>query len=361
MTRRIRVLYTISNFDTAGSGKVVYDLVNRLDKTKFDAEIACGSDSGAFFKSVKALGVPIHIIETKTRLKPYLLLIFRILKISKFFRSQNYDVIHSWQWSSDWTEAIAAKLAGVKWLYTKKAMGFQSRHWRVKSYLADFIVTVNSDMHSLFPNKKKQILIPFGLDTAYYNPDLFIRSNTSGVFNIIAVANLVAVKNIEIIIKAIYELKDASIQLKIVGDTRGSYADFLKQQVADFHLTKQVFFLGKQNDVRPLLFQSDLYIISSKQEGMPMALVEAMSMAIPVIGSDVSGIRYVLKDFENLLFCAEDYKMLKQKISDIKCMSKHAREILGQNLRSYSVQNFSINNFIKTHEVLYRDLLKKEK
>lgn len=71
MNRRIRILFTISNFDTAGSGKVVYDLIYGLDKSKFEIEIACGNDKGEFFKTVKALGLPIHIFETKTSYRPY--------------------------------------------------------------------------------------------------------------------------------------------------------------------------------------------------------------------------------------------------------------------------------------------------
>ena len=61
MNKRIKVLFTISNFNTAGSGKVVYDLVNGLDKKKFDIHIACGDNKGVFFKEAEALGLPIHI------------------------------------------------------------------------------------------------------------------------------------------------------------------------------------------------------------------------------------------------------------------------------------------------------------
>ncbi len=356
MNKRKRILFTISNFNTAGSGKVVYDLVNGLDKTKFDVEIACGNNKGAFFKTIESLGFPIHIFETKTAYKPYYSLLFRVWNISKFYKKQKYDVIHSWQWSSDWTEALAARLVGVKWIYTKKAMGFGSKHWRIKSYLADFIVTVNSDMINFFLYKKQQKLIPFGLDTSYYNPDLFVSSNASDVFKIITVANLVAVKNIEIIIQAIHVLNDTSIKLYIVGDTRGSYAETLKQLVLDFQLTEQVSFLCKQPDVRPLLFQSNLYIISSKQEGMPMALVEAMSMEIPVLGSNITGINYVLKDFRELLFTANDIEDLSKKIIYLKNLTNYEREKIGKTLRQYCIHNFSIKAFINAHEELYMKL-----
>ena len=56
MGNRIRILYTIPNFDTAGSTKVVYDLIYGLDKTQFEIEIACQHNKGTFFKDVEALG-----------------------------------------------------------------------------------------------------------------------------------------------------------------------------------------------------------------------------------------------------------------------------------------------------------------
>ena len=124
MSKRIRILFTISNFNTAGSGKVVYDLVNGLDKSKFDIEIACGNATGEFFKTVKALGLPIHIFETKTSYRPYYSLLSRVLKISKFYKQQQYDIIHSWQWSSDWTEVLAARLAKKKMDLHEKGNGF---------------------------------------------------------------------------------------------------------------------------------------------------------------------------------------------------------------------------------------------
>src|SRR5690554_4433857 len=107
---KIKILYTIPNFDTAGSGKVVYDLVRGLDKSKFEVEIACQHDRGEFFKEVEALGVPIHFLETTVEYRPYISLLPRLRPIIKFFKQNEYDIIHSWHWSSDWTEVLAARL-----------------------------------------------------------------------------------------------------------------------------------------------------------------------------------------------------------------------------------------------------------
>lgn len=363
MSRRIRILYTISNFNTAGSGKVLYDLAKNLDSSKFDIEIACGDNKGEFFRMVEALGYPIHIFETKTPYRPYLSLPMRILKIRSFYKKNKYDLIHSWQWSSDWTEALAAKLAGVKWIYTKKAMGFNSRHWKYKSYLADFIITINDEMRAYFPNKDNQKLIPLGLDTNYYNPSNFEFNDTKDLskFRIITVANLVPVKGIEVLLKALSLLKDTPIELTVLGDNTNSYGKSVMAFSEELGLDKQVVFIGKQLDVRPYLVKSDLYVIPTldqgRKEGMPMALVEAMAMGVPVVGSNITGINYVLKDFKHLLFEAGNPESLSTKISYLMHLDAASRRCLGDDLRKYCVTNFSLEAFTVAHETLYSELV----
>lgn len=357
--KKTRILFTTSNFNTAGSGKVIYDLAKGLDPNKFEIEIACGNNDGAFFEVVESLGFPIHVFETKTKYKPYYDLLFRIWNISKFYKKHQFDIIHSWQWSSDWTEALAARLVGVKWLYTKKAMGFGNKHWYIKSYLANYIVTINEEMRAYFPNKRAQALIPLGIDTDYYNPELFKDCITvdASRFQIITVANLVPVKGVEVLISALIELNDKNIVLTIVGDNEGSYGEKLMQVVQDQKLGHQVKFLGEKIDVRPYIAKANLYVIPTldegRKEGMPMALLEAMSMGIPVLGSNISGINYVLKDFSDLLFPAADGVALSQKIKEIQNKNSREREDLGRELRTYCNSHFDLAAFIKNHEQLY--------
>jgi len=362
ISKKIRILFTISNFNTAGSGKVIYDLVQGLDKDIFEVEIACQSKSGAFFKTIEALGVPIHIVATKTSYKPYYNLLFRIFSVSKFLKRQKYDIIHSWQWSSDWTEVLAAKLSGIKWMYTKKAMGFESRHWRIKSYLSDFIVTINNDMQKYFPNKKAQALIPLGIDTEYYSSEHFKKESGSpdSRFRIITVANLVPVKGIEVLIQALFEIQDKRFELTILGDHNNAYGKEMIALVKKLGMDDQVQFAGKQLDVRPYIVNSNLYVIPTvgKGEGMPMALVEAMCMEIPVLGSNISGVNFVLKEFPNLLFEAGNIEALANKIKYISDLNEASKVALGKSLRTYCETHFFMNKFIKTHQELYKRIVK---
>ena len=357
MKNKIHILYTIPNFDTAGSGKVIYDLAKNLDVGQYRVSIACNHDSGAFFKEIKSLGVPVYLIDTKTSLRPYYNVIGRVSPYKNFLKEHEIDIVHSWDWSSNWSEVLACRLAGVKFVYTKKAMGWGNFHWKVKSYLSDFIITVNTDMNNFFAYKKQQKLIPFGVDTDYFNPEVIPTEREKDVFRIITVANLVPVKGIEILIKAL-KLAHPAILLDIVGDTRDPYAETLQQMVGDLQLNDRVTFLGKKADVRELLKKSHLYVIPSKNEGMPMALVEAMCMEVPVLGSDISGIRFVLSEFKELLFPVLDSEALAKKIDFIFNQTQEEREVLGTALRKYCLDHFGMDKFIKSHELLYRNLLK---
>lgn len=360
---KLKVLYTIPNFDTAGSGKVVYDLVKGLDKDLFEVEIACNHNKGTLFKAVESLRVTIHIVTTTVPYKPYFSLFFRLRPIIRFFKTQKYDIVHSWDWSSDWTEVLAARIAGVKWIYTKKAMSWGNKHWKIRSYLAHFIVTINGDMQGYFRYKKQQQLIPLGIDTHYYNPDNFkTQADDRTTFDIITVANLVPVKGIEVLIQAIQELAQPNIRLIILGDDTNAYAATLKAQVNAAGLESQINFLGKHRDVRPFFASADLYVIPTleKGEGMPMALVEAMSMGVPVLGSDVAGINFVLKDFPELLFEPRSEKDLVEKIKMVMNNSKALNKELGEKLRLYCEKHFSYQKFIVAHEELYKRMFERK-
>ncbi|MBT8279910.1 MAG: glycosyltransferase [Bacteroidia bacterium] len=360
MKDRIRILFTMPNFDKAGSGKVVYDLINGLDKERFDIELTCNHKRGAFFKEVEKLGFPIHIYKTAINYKPYLTLPGRIWTISRFFKNNKYDIIHSWHWSSDWTEVIAARMAGSKWLYTKKAMSWGNRHWKIRSYLAHFIVNINHEMEAYYPKKRAQKLIPLGIDTDYYSPSHFERKSSTEVFHIITVANLVPVKGIEILLEAVNMLKGNDWKLTILGNKDNDYGREMEALSQSLGLSDKVSFLGKHPDVRPFISDADLYIIPTldqgRKEGMPMALVEAMSMAIPVLGSDISGINYVLKDFPQWLVPAGNEQALADAISKLKQSSAEKRSDIGNELRNYCLKHFTMTQFIEAHEELYTQL-----
>ncbi|RIA10258.1 glycosyltransferase involved in cell wall biosynthesis [Flavobacteriaceae bacterium MAR_2010_72] len=364
MTKKIKILYTIPNFDTAGSGKVVYDLVKGLDAERFEVHICCTHSHGAFFKQVEALGIPIHIFPFYTAYRPYYSLPFRVYKIARFFKQHRFDLIHSWHWSSDITEPLAAKLARIPFVYTKKAMGWGNKAWGWRSRLSSHIITINTDMMGLFFEgmTHKTSYIPLGVDTAYFKPLEKIYTSPEGLqfsasdFVIVSVANLVPVKGIELLLEAVKQCNEPNIKVLIVGDDQSAYGLELRERYAD----SSIRFVGKQLDVRPYLALGDVFVIPTKdegrKEGLPIAPLEAMACERIVIGSAISGIKDILNDFPGCLFEAGNVVDLSNTIKRTLDQSKQKRMTKASAMKCHVEQYFSIRKCLVAHETLYEKI-----
>jgi glycosyltransferase involved in cell wall biosynthesis len=292
--------------------------------------------------------------------------LFRVWKISKFFKKHQFDIIHSWHWSSDFSEPLAARLASIPFVYTKKAMGWGNKAWLWRSKLSTKIIAINDDMMSEFFSemKEKTIQLPLGVDTAIFKPQT--KSSTlkkelqinEDDFVIVSVVNMVPVKGIEILLNAVRLLKDSKIKVFLIGNDKSDYVDDLKKKYSE----KQFMFLGKKLDVKPYLALADVFVIPTKdegrKEGMPIAPLEAMAMSIPVIGSKISGIKDVLKDYPELLFIPSDTGDLKLKIVAIKNLSSQNRTQLKENIRATVIEKFSLKGFIQERENIYKKIAK---
>lgn len=362
---KIKILFTIPNFDTAGSGKVVYDLVKNLDRTFFEPEICCIHDKGVFFKEIENLDVKIHLFPFVINYRPFLTFPFRIIKIISFFRKHKFDLIHSWHWSSDFSEPLAAKLAGIPWVYTKKSMGWGNKAWKWRTALSSKIITVNSDMKSFYSEKtlKKIEDIPFGVDVSFFenqpkNNSILLNKlkiETSD-FVVISVVNLTRVKGIEILIKSIIELEKSNIKLLIIGSDKGEYAISLKKMTRDF---SSIQFLGKKSDVRPYLAIADIFVIPTLElgEGLPVAPLEAMASGKIVIGSNVSGIKDILEPFPECIFEPNNVSSLKKCLLRIKNMNKNDYNQLQRDMKSHVKNRYSIVSSLKSHVEFYKTIL----
>ncbi len=367
MNKRIKILFTIPNFDTSGSGKSVYDMVKGLNRQIFEPEICCFHNRGVYFKIIEQLGVPIHIFKFTAPYRPYLSFPFRVLKIARFFKSHQFDLIHSWHWSSDISEPLAAKLVGIPFLYTKKAMSWGNKSWIWRSKLSTKIVVVNEDILPQFFSEMpdKIVQIPLCVDVNYFKPLPKSYVSPEGItlnkedFVILSVANLVPVKGIEILLDAVIKLNDDSIKVLIVGNDNNDYGVALKNE---YKAHKSILFLGKHLDIRPYLAMANVFVIPTKdegrKEGLPIAPMEAMATARIVLGSNITGVREVLKAFPECLFHPSDVNGLANKIKHCKQMTLAERETLANEMRTYVKQELSIGKFINEHDTLYHSMIK---
>ena len=91
-----KILFTIPNFDTAGSGKALLNICSRLDKKFFKSYISCSHSKGSLFKEVISSGIPFYINNNQVQMKPRLEGLFNCYQLSKFFKKHvlHVSILH---------------------------------------------------------------------------------------------------------------------------------------------------------------------------------------------------------------------------------------------------------------------------
>ena len=141
-------------------------------------------------------------------------------------------------------------------------------------------------------------------------------------------------KNIEILINCLSKIGITNLYLLIVGDgsTKADlrYKQDLKQLTEKMDLTKRIIFTGwlEKEHLWRIFRASDLFILSSKNEGMPNAMLEALGLGLPCMGSRIPGIIDILQ-YDELLFDPLDEEALAQKIQHLFSDHQYPQEIKG--------------------------------
>ena len=140
MHKKWKILFTIPNFDTAGSGRALLNIINHLNKNYFESHISCSHSKGELFKDIINLEIPYYLHKNQVKMIPRINGLKKCYRLSLFFKNLNIDLIHSFHYGPDYSEALAAKLAGIPWVYTKKnyELGGEIKKWMEITFHAIF-------------------------------------------------------------------------------------------------------------------------------------------------------------------------------------------------------------------------------
>jgi glycosyltransferase involved in cell wall biosynthesis len=293
-------------------------------------------------------------------------------KISREFKRIAPDIIHSFHYSADYSEALAARMAGIKWVYTKKNMswgGGSANAWKLRTLLANGIAAQNTDMmRDFFSGNSKVRLIPRGVNVEEfaYDPSLPELRSTYVISPnqklIITVANLVPVKGIEVLLEAFRDLAPhhPDWSLMIVGDDQNDYGSSLKELCVASGIQDKVIFTGRVADVKSYLQMAEIFVLPTlnQGEGSPVSLLEAMANGRCVLGSAVPGIKDQLNQFKELLFQPGGVDDLKSKLQGLMKVGFPERRELGDKLVAFTCSAYPLERESELHDDLYMGLLK---
>ncbi len=371
--KKIKVLFTIPNFDSAGSGKALFLIAEGLNKEQFEPHILCLHKKGAFFETLEKSGIPVHVFNYLPCERPLWKMLYQSFGVAIKFRKINPTIIHSYNYSSNYTEGLSARIAGIKWVFTKKNMswgGGSKRYWELRSYFATKIAVQNSDMiKQFYAQSKKTFLLPRGVATINFAPsspkeEIRTAMNTASDKRIIiCVANFVPVKGIELLVEAFESLKNQypNWMVWLIGDIHNEYGKELLELVNSKQLQDKIIFSGKKSNVIDYLNHAEIFVLPTKdegrREGTPVAMLEAMANSKVVIGSAIPGINDQLRNFPNHLFEAANVNDLKNKLEIFMENTIEENKKIGQQFKNLVAAEFTIENEIKNHELMYLSIL----
>lgn len=304
----MKILYvtTISN-----TMSFFVEHVKMLYKEGHTVEIACAEGTKPLNPIYQELGCKVHNIPfsrspfSKSNIKAY-----KILK--HLVETEHYDIVHTHTPNASMIARLACRKVrkqGTRVFYTAHGFHFFKgaplKNWlmyypveKICAHFTDVLITINKEDYALAQKKmhaKKICYVPgVGIDLERIRSMQVDRNEmrkSMGVpedcFLITSVGELSKRKNHQVVIKAVARLKNSKIHYVIAG--QGVLLPHLIKLSKQLGVEHLIHFLGYRSDVCQIYKSSDLFILPSLQEGLPVALMEAMACALPVLCSQIRG------------------------------------------------------------------------
>jgi glycosyltransferase involved in cell wall biosynthesis len=383
---RVRVLRVIARMNIGGPAYHVSLLSGRLDRERYETLLltgALGSGEGSFEGLAQRYGATRRTVPgLRPELSPWsdLRALVSLVRTIRKFRP---DIVHTHTAKAGALGRLAAMIApGVRPVIVHTYHGhvlsgyfgrtLNALYRSVEHLLAlvsDRLVgvsdaTVNELVGLRIAPAGKFRTIPIGLDlelllSVERSPTAPFRFEIgAGSDDVLAVfvGRLVPIKRVDLLIEAvaIARTTEPRIKLAIVGD--GELRDALERQAWRLGLRKTVSFLGFREDLPAIAAGSDLALLSSENEGTPVALIEAAAAGIPAIATAAGGVKDIVSPSTGILVARNDVTALAQALLRL-CGDRGARERMGLAAREHVRGRFSAERLLEDVDLLYRDLL----
>ena len=385
--KRILIFAAYFHPHVGGYEKIVYELSRRLVQRDYEIDIlTCNTERAPFYEELDGIHIyrlpswnALHSVYPIPKPCPTS---FRILR--RLLR-KNYDVINTQTrfFITSLLGLIFAKLKRTPLMHTE----YGARHSIVPNKVIDLISRAYD--HSIgvliVKSASRNIgvseaaceflrhlgatniqLVHNGIDTTTFKKkeDTNCRQKL-GISNdamvITFVGRLIYAKGVQDLISAFSRIKDTApeIKLLIVGD--GPYRAELEKLAHQTDCHSSILFLGQKNQAEliEILSTTDIFVNPSYSEGLPTSVMEAASIGLPIIATDVGGTREIITtDKTGILVKARDVGQLAEELCKL-CANVELRGKLGENARILAERKFNWDKITGEYIKLYTSLVKK--
>jgi glycosyltransferase involved in cell wall biosynthesis len=175
---------------------------------------------------------------------------------------------------------------------------------------------------------------------------------------LVSVGSLTKQKGYPYLLEAAAKLKEPYPHFIWLVLGEGSERKVLEEKATALGLRDDVRFLGMKDNVIDYLRAADIFVLASLWEGLPNVVLEAMACELPVVATEVGGVRELIEDGVNgFLVPPKDAGALAQKIRYVIELPEAERQRVGSAARKRIVERFSVGTMVREYERLYNELL----
>ena len=359
--RRPRLLIVVTLAETGGAQTYAAQLARGLAE-RFEVTVAAYGDgplrqatvqADARFVSLRHVRRPVSVWRD----------VLGLAELVRLCRRLRPEIVHANSSKAGLLALAAARLTGVRvrvftahgWAhrwYPGRAGALYLAAERLTGRLASRVVCVSeSELRAGVAARAcrvpQTVLIPNAVDVSAFPR----AAHTSEVPEVLSVTRLAPPKDAGTLLGALAGLDGTPFRARLVGDGRDRVD--VERELERLGLDGHVELLGERDDVPGLLAGSDVFVLSSRSEGMPLAILEAMAAGLPVVASDVGGIGELVVDGETgVLVRPGDRDALAAALERL-AGDRALRKRMGAAGRARAEALFDLPRFLDAHAALY--------
>jgi len=351
---RKKIIFIINSLECGGAERFLVDLVNHLDRERFDPIILAVIRRGDLAFELK--NVPLIVVGKKTKLG-----LMTIWKLYRILVREKPNIVHTMLFGGDLWGRIAAVLARVpRIISTEQNLHTVDRpieyfSKRLLNRFTHTLVFISNSVRTYYAHKVplkniRTAMIPNGIVTQHFmfQRDAFPKGHS---VRIVCVARFVEQKGHAYLIDALKKIQHLPWQSELVGE--GPLRMLLQEKVKALHMSDRIRFLGQQTNIAEILKSADIHVLPSIFEGQGVVLLEASAAGCFLIASKVDGISEMFEDGKTAhLVPPKDPDALARSLS---WFFDHRGEALAlaKNAQQQVLEQYDITKSVKAYEEVY--------